>query len=358
MSVGEKLSALLLVGLLEGHGQPAEYIDLSNIIDFESPSGLDPNFFKRVAEAVGRRVTACGNRVPIVTGFFGRVPGGLLKNCGRGYSDLLAALVAVGVDSQELQVWKEVSGVYTADPKKVPTAQLLPSIHFMEAEELTFFGSEVLHHFTVEQCVPKIPIRIKNVNEPHGAGTVIVVSDVRRLSIQKGQTPKKPTAVTSKESITIVNVHSNRKVCSPEFLARICATLDKYALQVDLFELNEMHVSLAVHCKTPFIMEAGRMDDQETKSQIRDLELCIKELGEYGTVNVKHDMAIISLIGRELKQSIGIAGRFFTALGKSNINIEMISQGASEINISCVISGHQALRAINVVHTDLFTFLD
>ena len=119
-----------------------------------------------------------------------------------------------------------------------------------------------------------------------------------------------------------------------------------------------MHVSLAVHSSTPFVRQDGEEDNEDLMKQNRDLQRCIHELGALGTVDILHDMAIISLIGRDLKRSIGIAGRFFTALGNNNINIEMISQGASEINISCVISGREALRAINVVHTDLFTFLE
>lgn len=140
MSYGEKLSARFIAALLDDCGLPAEFVDLSHIIDFNPPQGLDPTVYRELARVVGERVRACGDRVPVITGYFGRVPGGLLKSCGRGYSDLLAAIVAVGVDGKELQVWKEVSGVYTADPRKVSTAKLLPSIHPAEANELTFYG--------------------------------------------------------------------------------------------------------------------------------------------------------------------------------------------------------------------------
>ena len=114
VSIGEKLSAQFLAALLQDHGVDSEYIDLSDVVDFDVLGGLNQGFYQDLAKAVGRRIQLCGDRVPVTTGFFGRVPGGLLNNCGRGYSDLCAALVAVGLGARELQVWKEVSGVYTA----------------------------------------------------------------------------------------------------------------------------------------------------------------------------------------------------------------------------------------------------
>lgn len=204
---------------------------------------------------------------------------------------------------------------------------MLSSIHPNEANELTYYGSEVIHHFTIEQCIPTIPIRIKNVLEPESSGTVIYLDSQKASDPHQNQRPKRPTAVTVKQQITVVNVHSNRKVESPEFLADICKTLAKYSLAVNLFELNETHVSLAVHSQTPFIEGAGAQDQEELQNQHQTLQDAIEELKLYGSVDVVHNMAILSLIGLQLKRSIGIAGKMFTALGDNNINIEMISQG-------------------------------
>ena len=115
LSVGEKLSAQLVATLLKDRGVDSEYVDLSEVINFKAAHGrLDQAFYHDLTRVIGRRIQLCGDRVPIITGFFGSVPGGLLDTCGRGYSDLCAALVAVGLGAKELQVWKEVSGVYTA----------------------------------------------------------------------------------------------------------------------------------------------------------------------------------------------------------------------------------------------------
>ena len=177
-------------------------------------------------------------------------------------------------------------------------------------------------------------------------------------------------------------MHSHRKVEDAEFLAQICKILALWSLNIDLFEKNQFHISLAVHSKMPIIRgpgdRDGEQDAEDLLNQHKDLQRAIEELSEYGTVDVVTNMAIISLVGLQLKRSIGIAGRLFTALGDNNINIEMISQGrsyshfsyvvgsieanakpgASEISISCVIAEREALRALNVVHTDLFTFLE
>ena len=137
------------------------------MLHFGATDPLDANFYKTAVDAFHKKLSTCGNKVPVVTGFFGNVPGSLIDgDIGRGYTDLCAALCAVSLKAEELQIWKEVDGIFTADPSKVPTARLLTSITPSEAAELTFYGSEVIHHLTMDQVVratPPIPIRIKNV---------------------------------------------------------------------------------------------------------------------------------------------------------------------------------------------------
>ncbi|KAI4171188.1 MAG: hypothetical protein LQ343_004394 [Gyalolechia ehrenbergii] len=334
VSVGEKLSSQLLAALLEDHGIPSQYIDLSHVIDFPVPDYLSQAFYRDLSASIGALVSSSGGKVPVITGYFGRIPDGLVNSLGRGYSDLCAALVAVGLQASELQVWKEVDGVFTADPRKVPTACLLPTLTPDEAGELTFYGSEVIHNFTLQQCIPRIPIRIKNVLRPHSAGTIIQpdASAADKTDPYRYLRPKRPTAVTVKQQITVVNVHSNRKVDSPSFLAQICTILAQNSLAVDLFEKNECHVSLAVHSKSS-LLSTTRGGENKYQIENTDLINAVKELKEYGVVDVVHGMAILSLIGKGLKRSIGIAGKLFTALGDNNINIEMISQGTFLVTI-------------------------
>lgn len=302
---------------------------------------LGQAFYDELSKRLGDRLRECGQRVPVVTGFFGPVPGSLLAQIGRGYTDLCAALCAVGVQASELQVWKEVDGIFTADPRKVPSARLVSSITPDEAAELTYYGSEVIHPFTMEQVIrARIPIRIKNVENPKGAGTIILPDQEFPLGVStqapshKAEIDRQPTAVTIKDQIMVLNIHSNRKTISHGFLARIFSTLDRAGVVVDLISTSEVHVSMAM----------------QAFHNPRRLDRLIKDLEKIGEITISEDMAILSLVGRNMRNAIGSASLMFSALARAQINLEMISQGASEINISCVIENKDSAKALNVIH--------
>ncbi|KAG6879992.1 hypothetical protein C0992_008198, partial [Termitomyces sp. T32_za158] len=374
VGLGERLACKIMTAVLRDQGIDAEYVSLEDVVP-ESPEDTDPSegvldqsFYDNLAAAIGARILQCGPRVPVITGFFGPVPGSLLAQIGRGYTDLCSALCAVGLDAAELQIWKEVDGIFTADPRKVPTARLLSIITPDEAAELTYYGSEVVHPFTMEQAIrQKIPIRIKNVENPKGGGTVIYpdphvdaaaedlapasettttsvpLATLRRMDASDEKRKRFPTAVTIKEHIVVLNINSNRKSVSHGFLAGIFTTLDQYNVVVDLISTSEVHVSMAI-------------EDGLAKKLLDRLIKELKKTGTFGTpadppqVSVHRDMAILSLVGKEMRNMVGIAGKMFTTLAQGNVNIEMISQGASEINISCVIQSKDAVKALNLIH--------
>lgn len=334
ISFGEKLSCRFMAALLRDHGVASEYVDLSDVFHYDATARLTHSFYQEAAEALQKKIVACENRVPVVTGFFGNVPGSLIDgDIGRGYTDLCAALCAVGVKADELQVWKEVDGIFTADPTKVPTARLLSSITPSEAAELTFYGSEVIHHLTMDQVIhasPPIPIRIKNVKNPSGIGTIVIPDPVLAAGhqIQRSvwsnpavrKKPQRPTAVTIKDKISVINVHSNKRSISHGFFARVFTILDRHQISVDLISTSEVHVSMAIHVGNA---EPGHFD----KAKV-ELEAC-------GDVSILHDMAILSLVGAEMKNMRGIAGRMFSTLGEHQINLEMISQGKQTKRFFC-----------------------
>lgn len=359
MAVGEKLSCLFMSALMNDRGLKSVYVDLSHIIplEYDFTKGFDAAFYQFLALELGKLASATApDVIPVFTGYFGIVPGGLLNGVGRGYTDLCAALIAVGVQAEELQIWKEVDGIFTADPRKVPNARLLDSVTPDEAAELTYYGSEVIHPFTMEQVIKaKIPIRIKNVVNPTGRGTIIYPDNIGRrgedtpphppaayetLLTSYIQTHKKrsATAITAKQDIVVINVHSNKKTLSHGFLAHLFTTLDRYKLVVDLISTSEVHVSMAMQI----------LLDQET-----NLKNALKELRNMGTVDVTREMAIVSLVGKQMVNFIGIAGNMFKVLADERINIEMISQGANEINISAVINAKDTLRALQSIHATL-----
>ncbi|KAL9093318.1 MAG: hypothetical protein Q9165_004059 [Trypethelium subeluteriae] len=347
VSEGEKLSCQFMTAVLQDRGVDAQYVDLATVIPPRSPGkSLDEQFYESVAQALAEKVYKCGDKVPVITGYFGDFPGGLLNTIGRGYTDLCAGLIAVGLAAKELQVWKEVDGIFTADPRRVPTARLLSSVTPSEAAELTFYGSEVIHHLTMEQAIrARIPIRIKNVMNPRNNGTIIFPETPEEISsnaplrdprlfrhrsassvstIQQLQRPKRPTAVTIKRQIVVLNVHSNKRTRSHGFLMGIFSVLDKWHLSVDLISSSEVHVSMALHSEVAMLSGGGA---EELRIQDEDLHGAVTDLRHYGTVDLVPNMAIVSLVGRQLKNMVGISGRFFSTLGENNINIEMISQG-------------------------------
>jgi aspartate kinase len=341
MSVGEKLSCRFMTALLQDNGVDAEYVDLAEIINFKVPHSLDQQFYDNTAANLGKLLPDFSAKVPVITGYFGAIPRGLLVTVGRGYTDLCAALVAVGTRADELQIWKEVDGIFTADPRKVPTAKLIPQISPAEAAELTFYGSEVIHPSTMDQVIrAKIPIRIKNVMNPRGSGTVIYPQSQTELEKDlsgklfrsrsssllngMGSRPKRPTAVTMKHKILVMNIHSNKRSLSHGFFAGIFATLDKWRLSVDVISTSEVNMSMALHSEAP-LYTGGGDDDYQIVDQ--DLRGAIEELQTFGAVDIIPDMAIVSLVGKQMKNMVGIAGKMFTTLGENNVNIEMISQG-------------------------------
>lgn len=359
MSIGEKLSCLFMSSLMNDRGLKAVYVDLSDVvpIDYDFTKGFDESFYRYLSTLLGAKAAEIApDTIPVFTGYFGTIPGGLLNGVGRGYTDLSAALIAVGVLADELQIWKEVDGIFTADPRKVPTARLLDSVTPDEAAELTYYGSEVIHPFTMEQVIKaKIPIRIKNVENPAGKGTVIYPDNIGRrgeatpphppaayetLSTSYIQSHKRrsATAITAKQDIVVINVHSNRKTLSHGFLANLFTTLDRFKLVVDLISTSEVHVSMALQIQ----------QDQEVS-----LKNALKELRLMGTVDVTRDMTIVSLVGKQMANLIGIAGNMFKILADEKINIEMISQGANEINISAVINAKDTIRALKAIHARL-----
>lgn len=393
LSLGEKLSCLFVAIKCKDEGLDAEYVDLSNIMalrtapttsstseedngeyKFNKDGTLDSDFYSVLVNKLRFRLQNIIDynnneakpgqyKIPIITGFFGFLPNGLLQSIGRGYTDLAAALVAIAIDSDELQIWKEVDGIFTADPRKVKNARLLATITPLEASELTYYGSEVIHPFTMEQVIKaKIPIRIKNVQNPIGEGTIIYPDNMGRkgvdtpphpptklessanLLIQKalieaGKNKRKATAITAKKDIVVLNIHSNKKTLSHGFLANIFTVLDEYKLVVDLISTSEVYISMAI--PIPDV------------NSLRLLKLSVKKLEKFGDVEVVHSLAIISLVGKQMKNFIGIAGTMFNTLAEAKINIEMISQGANEINISCVIEEADVIKALNAIHDNL-----
>ena len=338
---GERLSAFVLSRALMSVGINAEYIDLSDIVDWQIYS-FSNNFFDEVQNAIAKRcmpkqlesANAQGYAiytVPVVTGYFGPVPGGMLEQVGRGYTDFTAAMITSGLGRDlvsELQVWKEVDGICTADPRRVKDAKLLSEISAIEASELTHFGSEVLHPFTVERVTEhSIPIRVKNTFNPQNEGTCVLPSTTSQTS--------QISAITVKAGITVVTLTSNRMFNTYGFLAKTFDILRDGGIVVDIVATSEISISFSVEKEA-------------------NIKLIKPQLEALGKVYIEPNRAILAVVGQNIRASAGTAGKLFSALANENINVGMISKGASGVNISCIIAQDDIDKALPEVHKAFF----
>jgi len=341
ISVGEKLSASLFAGILKSRGIDSEYINLEHAVnydDFNNIPNLSDKFFQILSEKFAIPVQACldQNKVPVVTGFFGLIPGSLLNTIGRGYTDLCAALITVGLKARELQIWKEVDGVFTADPRKTPKAKLLKELTASEAEELTFFGSEVIHPYVMKQAVlAGIPVKIKCVFNPEDQGTLIVLDSKSEDSKSEDTIyENEPTAVTIKDNVTLIHIDFNTPSSSFNTIHSLLHQLEKKGISPDLVSISQQKVLLAL---------------TETGMQ---LEKFIKTVKENEFAEVKRNMSILALITPPSVDKLSLATRMLSILSENNINVEMISHGASNNNIACVISNEESIKAMQLVHDE------
>eukprot|EP00808_Paulinella_micropora_P015020 g37593.t1 len=337
IGTGERLSARLISGFLREHKIPSMYVDLSKV--FQDIDSTADDFSIELRDGIGKHVMAklvetnCApETVPVITGYFGNVKNGLVESVGRGYSDLTAALVAAGCDADALQVWKESDGVFTGNPTKIAKARLLSHISPLEAAELTLFGNEVLHPFTMECALrDQVPIQILNTFDLESKGTTVDP----KWTVDAASQPA-VRAVSSKKGVTVISLSSNRQVGSRFYLAKVFDLLSRLGISVDLVSTALANVSMTVsEGITP-----------EIEQQIK------KELSKLGTVEFFKDRCIVSVIGEGMHHQRGLAARLFGCLGAAQINIEMISQGASEINMSVVVLASQQLEAISAVHKE------
>lgn len=330
LSFGEKLSAALVTFVLKSFSINARFVDLSEVFDSfnieDSYSSYD-----ELARIIANYISPKQKEVSVCTGFIGYLEGGILSKVGRGYSDLTAALIARGLGFEkveELQIWKEVDGVYTADPRRVSDARVLKELSAREAVELTFFGSEVIHPHTMEQVTSKnIPIRVLNSLKPESSGTIIKNTLETNL--------KNPIAITVKKDVVVLSVTSNRMYDARGFLAKLFSYLDQGGLVVDLVSTSEVTVSCTVN-------------------DVHALRKIIPMLETLGDIDIVESCAILSLVGFGLSKDSKAIGLMFDALAKLEIVPEMITQAESKVSISCVLKESQVEEALKAVHQAVF----
>ena len=266
--------------------------------------------------------------VPVITGFIGKTEHGEITTLGRGGSDYTAAIIGASIDASEIQIWTDVNGIMSADPKIVKRSKTLETVSFAEASELAYFGAKVLHPKAILPAMKKnIPVKVLNTFNPEAQGTTILNKANQSREIVK--------AIACKKNITLINVESTRMLGAHGFLAKLFSIFSNYRKSIDVISTSEVSVSLTVD------------DDKNLQNIIGDL----KEIANVETVGNK---AIICVVGEGMRNTPGISGRTFIALGKNGINVEMISQGASEINITFIVDGKDSDKAVQILHDEYF----
>lgn len=335
---GERLSALLISGVLRANGIPGRYINMSNAFGRPVHTG-EPEYHLHVQKAIQKKLTPvlAKGEVPVVTGFMGPFAGGIVKNVGRGYSDLTAALTAASVGAEALQVWKESDGVFTGNPTKIDAARLIGAITPREALELTNFGNEVLHPLTMHRLIDAgIPVHILNTFKPSSGGTVVDPSKSAADVAAQNEMKSGVTAICSKKNITSFQLHNNSKHQNSVFLAKAFDILSQYQVEVDLICTTNSSISMTI---------------SETVDSVR-VQSAALALEKLGRLKVTHNRATLSAVGENMRQTTGLAARMFQCLSASNINVEMIAQGASEVNMSVVVNENSEREAIHALHRE------
>ncbi|MBK9065143.1 MAG: aspartate kinase [Acidobacteria bacterium] len=331
LSVGELISSRLVAAALHAAGASAVWVDPREILVTDASHGAALPDEQATAGRVAARVLPELERGHIVVtgGFVGATPDGVTTTLGRGGSDYSAALFGAalkdaGRDVGAIEIWTDVDGILTADPRVVPGARLVPEVSSAEAAELAFFGAKVLHPATIRPAVARgIPVAVKNSFRPDAAGTV-----VRRDAPGAGV-----RALAMRSGVAAVFVGNPRMLLAHGYAARVFSVFEKHAVPVDVIATSEVSISITVDAKAP-------------------LSAVVKDLSAFAEVSVLPGLAVVSVVGKALRTTAGIARRVFQALG--DVNVFLISQGASDTNVTFVVASGDAPEALRRLHREFF----
>jgi aspartate kinase len=326
-SFGERVSAKIVSALFNSSGIPSRPYTGSEagIVTNDEHGNASP---LPSAYALIRRRLRGVKKLPVVTGFIARNARGEITTLGRGGSDFTAAIIGRGVGAREIQIWTDVTGIMTADPRVVKGARTIPRLGFTEAAELAYFGAKVLHPRTIEPAVEKdIPVRILNTFDPDAAGSLVVREAPRPRNAIR--------AIACKKRNTLFTLRSTRMLDAHGYLARIFEVFKYYAAPVDLIATSEVSVSVTV--------DAGAAPK---------LKGIIADLGRICTARIFENRAIVCLVGEGIGDTPNIAGKIFSVVGRAGVNVEMISQASSALNISFLVKDEDADGTVRLLHRE------
>jgi aspartate kinase len=328
-SFGERLSVRIIAAYCNSLGIKALACD-SWDVGFISDSGFtSAELQKKSWELIPKKIMPLleSGVLPIVTGFIAKDENGDITTLGRGGSDLSATIIAAACKAGEAQIWKDVDGILTADPRVVPKARPVEAVTYEEAAELAYFGAQVLHPRAMQPLIANgTPARIKNSYNVAAVGTrIIPVLDKKSHPVR---------AITFRRDVTLVDIVSTRMLGQYGFLAEVFSWFSMHRVSVDMVATSEVSVSLT-------------LDATQNISALK------KELSRIASIDVKTGKAIVTIVGN-VKRSSEILARAFRACQLLGVTVQMVSQGASKVNISFIVNDCEAVETVRALHLDFF----
>lgn len=331
-SYGERLAAPILSGVLRDLGLKSKYYSggEAGIITTSEHGNAKP--LEKTYDLLAQRLTPIEG-VPVVTGFIAEDERGNITTLGRGGSDFSASLIGAAIGADEIWFWKDTTGVLTTDPRIVSEAKNIPIISYREAMEMSYFGAKVLHPRAIEPAIRDgIPVRVKCTFDPQDPGTLIVREGMAKEDVIK--------AVTLSKNVALLTISGAGMIGTPGIAARAFSALAAAGVNITMISQGSSEANISVVVDEP---------------QVEAAEIALR--AEFPTTIVREvshnkEVAVIAVVGAGMVGTPGVAGRVFGAMGKSRINVFMISQGSSEHNISFVVSMTEAERAVQELHRE------
>ena len=328
VSYGEQLSSRLLAEVLKAKGVKARQVDARRLIVTDDEYGAAQPIWDETEKLIQLELgpIIADAEVPIMGGFIAANRGGETTTLGRGGSDYSAAMVAAALRAGELQIWTDVTGVMTCDPRICGEARTIPVLSYEEAAELAYFGAKVLHPKTIKPAVDHaIPVRVCNTFEPDAIGTMVLADSA--------VVPNKIKSIAHKKNITILRITSARMLGSYGFMSALFQVFERFRTVIDVISTSEVSVAL-------------------TLDNTAELDKIVTELQRLGDVEVESGYAVVCVVGEGLRASTGLASQVFSTI--EDVNVALISHGASSVNLTFVIKEENAADVIKKLHHQFF----
>lgn len=335
MSFGERLNCMQVAAYLNTLQITSRYMDSREFIKTDSSHGKgNVNFdlsYREIRSKMGDRKSV----IPVICGFIASDDGGRTTTLGRNGSDYTASIVGAALDADRVEIWTDVDGVLTADPRIVPNAFVIPQLSIQEAMELSFFGAEVIHPYTLVPTTDKnIPVYIKNTLNPSAEGTVITKNYTKKKRIITG--------IASIDNLSLINIEGGGMMGMPGIASRIFKSLAEADVNIIMITQASSEHSISVLCRS-----------EETATAIEKLNENLEEVikrRKIQKIDVVDNLVVIAVIGENMIGQIGLTGQLFSAVGDEDINVLAIAQGSSERNISFVINRKDKEKTLKAVH--------